>query len=210
MTVARSKKAVSRETSVSLIKSASLKLFVDKGYSNFRIEDLAAACGFTKGTVYHYYRSKEEILFELLEDIEASILEEREKTLKEGPGDATSRLVRFLYGHASYAMQNPLEFCLLVVIAMEFSNSNCRLGGKIRWIFNRLTDALESLIEAGVRTGEFSTLLTSRDFARVIVGCYSGNVVEWKRSKFDPAVGEALVRGVRILIMNTLKQGRGI
>ena len=204
MAVAKNKKALSRETSVKTIKAASMKLFVDQGYANFRVEDLAAICGFTKGTVYHYYRSKEEILFELLEDIEQSILDEPLKLGDEKAGSATDRLVRFLSGHARYAMQNPQEFSLLVVIAMEFSNTDGRIGEKINAIFDRLTDALEHLIAAGLATGEFTTSLSSRDFSRVIVGCYNGNVVEWKRSKFDPVVGAALVKGVRTLIISAL------
>lgn len=203
MATVKNKKALSRETSLASIKSESIRLFVDHGYSNFKVEDLAAACGFTKGTVYHYYRSKEDILFEIIEDIERSILDEFE--VDDSEGDATARLIGFLNMHARYAVQNPLEFCLLVVIAMEFSNSETRLGGKIRAVFDRLTGIIARLVESGVLNGEFSPPLPSTDFARVIVGCYNGNVVEWKRSRFDPMIGRALVRGVRLMILKSLQ-----
>lgn len=203
VTAVKNKKAISRETSLSAIKSASIKLFVDHGYSNFKVEDLAAACGFTKGAVYHYYRSKEDILFEIIEDIERSILDEI--GIDPSEEDATARLIGFLNRHAQYAVQNPLEFCLLVVIAMEFSNSETRLGDKIRKVFDRLTGTIAGLVESGAANGEFSPPLPSADFARVIVGCYNGNVVEWKRSRFDPMIGRALVRGVRLMILKSLQ-----
>lgn len=203
MTTVKNKKAISRETSLSTIKSESIKLFVDHGYSNFKVEDLAEACGFTKGAVYHYYRSKEDILFEIIEDIERSILDEIRIDTSER--NATARLIRFLNMHAQYAVQSPLEFCLLVVIAMEFSNSETRLGDKIRSVFDRLTSTIAGLVEGGVVNGEFSPPLPSDDFARVIVGCYNGNVVEWKRSRFDPTIGRALVRGVRLMILKSLQ-----
>lgn len=206
MTTVRNKKAISRETSLAAIKTTSTKLFVDHGFSNFKVEDLAAACGFTKGTVYHYYRSKEDILDDILEDIERSILDEISVD-PEAP-DCTARLVRFLNRHAQYAVQNPLEFCLLVVTAMEFSNADTRLGRKVAAIFDRLAGTFAELIEAGIRSGEFSTTLTSADFARVVVGCYNGNVVEWRRKDFDPAIGRALVHGVRHMILSSLQAGR--
>lgn len=203
MTTVRNKKAISRENSLAAIKTTSTKLFVHHGFSNFKVEDLATACGFTKGAVYHYYNSKEDILYDILEDIERSILDEISVDA-EAP-DCTSRLVRFTSRHAYYAVQNPLEFCLLVIISMEFSNADTRIGRKVTAIFDRLTGTLAQLIEAGIRSGEFSATVTSADFARVIVGCYSGNVVEWKRSRFDPIIGRALVRGLRMMILRSLQ-----
>jgi AcrR family transcriptional regulator len=204
MTVSRNKKAISRETSITTIKTISTKLFVDKGYSNFRVDDMAALCGFTKGTVYHYYKSKEDILFDILEDIERSILDEHIMAPESPRPDAAGRLLTFLYRHAEYAVRNPQEFCLLVILSMEFSNSDCRIGNKVRSIFDRLTDTLAGLIAQGVESGEFVEVLAAQDFARVVVGCYNGNVVEWKRSNFDPTVGRSLVKGVRTLIMKAL------
>lgn len=207
MAIVMSKKknlhAISRENSISLIKQESIKLFVERGYSNFKIEELASICGFTKGTVYHYYKSKEDIIIEIIDDIEKSILDE----IKLDPSykDATARLIGFLTMHARYAMQNPLEFCLLVVIAMEFSNSDTPLGNRIGIVFDNLTEMIAKLIESGVRSGDFTLPLSSNDFARVIVGCYNGNVVEWKRSKFDPVIGRTLVQGVRLMVLNFLQ-----
>src|SRR4051794_23581382 len=38
-------------------------LFNDVGYHNTTVEDVAEACGIRKPTLYHYFRSKDEILF---------------------------------------------------------------------------------------------------------------------------------------------------
>ena len=55
--------------SVPIIKAAALQLFATKGYANTSLDELAANVGFTKGGVYYYFRSKEQLLLQLLDDI---------------------------------------------------------------------------------------------------------------------------------------------
>ncbi|MBV4417959.1 TetR/AcrR family transcriptional regulator [Clostridium tyrobutyricum] len=49
------------ETKLILIKTAQ-KLITKYGYDKVRIEDITDSCGRGKGTFYHYFRSKEELL----------------------------------------------------------------------------------------------------------------------------------------------------
>ena len=48
------------------ILSAALKVFATKGFAASKISDIVARGGMSHGLVYHYFRSKEEIFFELL------------------------------------------------------------------------------------------------------------------------------------------------
>ena len=41
------------------------RLFADRGYAAGSIADLAAACGVSKALLYHYYRDKEQLLFDI-------------------------------------------------------------------------------------------------------------------------------------------------
>lgn len=43
-------------------------LFAEQGYAGTTIIDLARACGSSRGALYHYFESKEEILFHILQD----------------------------------------------------------------------------------------------------------------------------------------------
>ncbi len=47
------------------ILNAAVELFDQQGYSNTKISDISAKAGISKGLVYHYFSSKEEILFAL-------------------------------------------------------------------------------------------------------------------------------------------------
>lgn len=48
------------------ILDQSARLFAEKGFDGVSAGDLAKACGMSKGLLYYYYESKEEILFDIM------------------------------------------------------------------------------------------------------------------------------------------------
>ncbi|HEY3286169.1 MAG TPA: helix-turn-helix domain-containing protein [Gemmatimonadaceae bacterium] len=47
------------------ILAAALRVFAERGYHATRLEDIAAAAGVTKGTIYYYFKSKDALLLRL-------------------------------------------------------------------------------------------------------------------------------------------------
>ena len=50
------------EITVEKILEVSQRLFLEKGYDNTKIQDIADELGMTKGAIYHHFKSKEEIM----------------------------------------------------------------------------------------------------------------------------------------------------
>src|SRR5689334_4600171 len=69
--------------------------FARQGVGDTTVDQIARAAGVAKGTVYLYYRSKDEILRQLLD---RDLTELREQTLPaiQVPGDLEERLRRYL------------------------------------------------------------------------------------------------------------------
>lgn len=44
-----------------------IRVFRRKGYNNTKMEDIAQACGLLKGSLYHYYSSKEALMIAVIE-----------------------------------------------------------------------------------------------------------------------------------------------
>ncbi|NQX67598.1 TetR/AcrR family transcriptional regulator [Paenibacillus alba] len=57
----------SGEETRSQILSIALKFFIEKGYESTSIRDIAEALGMTKSSLYYHFRSKEEILINLIQ-----------------------------------------------------------------------------------------------------------------------------------------------
>jgi AcrR family transcriptional regulator len=62
--VARTK-AATFDAQRGAIRDAAARLFADKGYASASIADIAAACGVSKALLYHYYRDKEHLLYDI-------------------------------------------------------------------------------------------------------------------------------------------------
>ena len=53
------------KVTVGKILEVSKRLFLEKGYDNTKIQDIADELGMTKGAIYHHFESKEEIMNKL-------------------------------------------------------------------------------------------------------------------------------------------------
>lgn len=58
-------KAATFEVQRAAILQAAANLFADKGFHNASMAELAKACGVSKPLLYHYYRDKEHMLFDI-------------------------------------------------------------------------------------------------------------------------------------------------
>ncbi len=47
------------------VAQAAVELFAEKGYANTSVQEVVTRAGVTKGAMYHYYRSKDDLLFDI-------------------------------------------------------------------------------------------------------------------------------------------------
>jgi len=75
-------------------------LFAEKGYHGTSISDLARAMGLQKGSLYHYFNSKEELLFRLLDEYVTEALDNIEAicALEIAPVEKLRRFMLFYSG----------------------------------------------------------------------------------------------------------------
>jgi AcrR family transcriptional regulator len=95
---------------------AAMSVFAEKGFAAARLEDIAARAGISKGTVYLYYASKEDMLRALIKAIPVARVDgiAQLAAAEAGPADETLRKVLRLFGAA---MRDPMlmQFPRLVI-----------------------------------------------------------------------------------------------
>lgn len=74
------------------IVSASRSLFLEQDYENTTMQDVMTKLQIAKGTAYHYFKSKEELLEAVVEDMAAEYIAEVEKALNECRGNALDKM----------------------------------------------------------------------------------------------------------------------
>ncbi len=120
-----------------------------KGFSGAKLGDIAQAAGIVKGSLYHYFDSKEEIYERLFR---------RVRTLsdfdgRDGPGiSARDRLNHFLQAHLNVSTTHPLEAALL---ARDMVRMQGTLGEWARSTPKRHAGTIRQLIIQGQKEGEF-------------------------------------------------------
>jgi AcrR family transcriptional regulator len=65
--------------------SAALNVFVDKGYAAARLEDVASMAGVSKGTLYLYFKNKEELFMAVLRESIIPLIDQFGKDVKDSP-----------------------------------------------------------------------------------------------------------------------------
>ncbi|WP_291075486.1 TetR/AcrR family transcriptional regulator [Hyphomonas sp.] len=79
----------------SAIKETSAALFAKNGFHSASILDLAKACNMSKSSLYHYFASKDQVLYELLHDHAQTLIEVAEGIANNDALPAREKLLEF-------------------------------------------------------------------------------------------------------------------
>lgn len=150
---------------------AAAEVFMEFGFAASSIDAIAERLGATKGRIYHYYKSKADLFF----DIQIAAMERLNREIEpiaRGPGDAATRLAAMAYRHTLIMLQD-LPIQKVAVQGLErqlLGAASGRQNVQLRAVI-RLRDDYEQLfaevIEAGIRAGQFVDLpprLASKPF----------------------------------------------
>lgn len=77
------------------IKDAAAELFARTGYTAVKLSDVAKVCGASKSMLYHYFPTKDDLLFEMLKEHLETLIESLEQSAA-AADDGTARFTLFL------------------------------------------------------------------------------------------------------------------
>lgn len=133
------------------IVEAARTLFQTKGYDETSMQNVMDHLKIAKGTIYHYFKSKEELLGAVVELIVDEDVAHKRKLLDETPGTALERF-QALTAADSMAEQNPE--------VLDELHETGNVGMHIRLLAATLTKEAElyaELIQQGCDEGVFQT-----------------------------------------------------
>src|SRR4051794_17114401 len=88
------------------ILEAAVKIFAEKGFYNARVSEIAHVAGVADGTIYLYFKSKDDLLISLFEDRMEQVNHNLRAALA-GEGDPVEKLRRALAAHFALIEQHP-------------------------------------------------------------------------------------------------------
>ena len=136
------------------VYAAALRLFREKGYHATSMQDIAAAVGLYKGSLYHYIGSKEDLLLEVFERAMGSLLTEVERIGADTSVCASEQLRQLLEAHVAAVAANREA---LTVYLHDFRALAGEAFERVRDQRERYRALVEAVIRRGVDSGELHT-----------------------------------------------------
>ncbi len=149
------------------ILSAALKVFADRGFYNAKVSEVAREAGVADGTIYLYFRNKDDLLISLFEDRMDYLITRLVEELERVGGSAVDRIRRMVFMHLSIAHESP---DLAEFITVELRQSGKFIKDYENPKFLSYLKVLRDLVEEGQAEGTLLPNIDARATVRAVFG----------------------------------------
>jgi len=186
----------------SQIITAAEDVFTKKGFAEARMDDIAEETGLSKGTLYNYFKSKDDLIIAILDRIfqrEFKAFDEMDIS-KMSSTDIVNRFVDTIAKDIKLMLRlMPIAYEFL---ALAFRNKTVQKALKV--YVNRYMNILVPIIENGIASGEFKEV-DPKEVAIAMGAVLEGTILIWvyDKSLVDPEVNirsgmKLLLEGVKV------------
>ena len=172
--------AAAKEARRAQILDAAVRCFARRGYYATTIEDVVQETGLSRGALYLYFPSKQDLVFALIER-EFTLFLEKVEHISASPLTARAKLEYLFLQACQEILGQRLQALISFFTSTDVRKDLLNKGEKTRLYSNQLAARLSSLIEQGKAAGEFDpsiptivmlssffTLLSPHAFRRVL------------------------------------------
>ncbi len=161
------------------ILRAAIKVFAQKGYFNSKVADIAKEAGIADGTVYLYFKSKEEILHSVFDRAMEEFIAEGKREIAQIE-EADKRLQRIAQLHLE---KLGADRDLAIVFQVELRGSTKFMEEFSGGGFAEYLEIIRATIHEGQKAGVFRKDLKPITAAKILYGALDEMVTNWILSK---------------------------
>lgn len=173
------------------VLDAALALFAERGYAQTRLDDVAAKAGISKGTVYLYFASKQDLFEAVIQEKVTPWLEAiAARTINDQ--EPTEKVLRDFMGWGWQQFLETKLFLIARVVLAESSNFPSLAQAYMREVMEPIHDHMMMLLQRGVTRGEVHGEI-SRERVKVMLAPLSWLSI-WRGAlltQIDPPIDEA-------------------
>lgn len=164
-----------KENRKNSILKAARKLFFERGFKSVTVDLIAAKAEVSKGSIYLYFDSKEEIYTQIL--ISANIERHKEvENFAKQEGTAAELLLTFANDYVNFFLDNNELFRILMTFMLHADNMNLTEDQNTQLIHttNENIRTISEILQKGVNAGEFVPNIDIRQVQNAIWGLLNG------------------------------------
>ena len=156
------------------ILEAAIQVFSDRGYHNTRMDDIVEASNTSKGSIYFYFKSKQEIFFGLI-DTFTGLLEQRVGTIIDGSGHGGDQLGAI--NSAIISLFNQYR-SLAKIVLIQAVGLGADFETRRRALNDRFCVMIQQRLDRAVSDGSLQPINTAI-VARLWVGAMNELIIHW-------------------------------
>jgi TetR/AcrR family transcriptional regulator, fatty acid metabolism regulator protein len=163
------------------ILAAAVRVFAKKGFHATRVSEVATAAGVADGTIYLYFKSKDELLASLFEDRVERLLSflETELPRAETAPEKLRRIIELQLG----LLEGERDLAEVITVILRQSSKLVKEHAAPK--FTAYLDAIARVVASGQACGELRDDVSPHLAARAIFGALDGITMTWALGKAD-------------------------
>jgi AcrR family transcriptional regulator len=161
------------------ILTTSIRLFLNNGYVGTSVRNLTDEVGIARGTLYWHFKSKDQILDEILNKYCEQFIDAAIETTNSCKGDFLTKFHVFYRFITEFARDNPELLMVFDTLLGEISRNGTEAANKMKEIRSRLGNSIESLLAIGQKEGVVDKDLDITLHAHIILATFTGMLLHW-------------------------------
>ncbi len=185
------------------IIDAAVRVFARTGFYNSRVSDIAREAGIASGTIYLYFKTKDEILVTLFREKMAGFVSTLRKEIA-GEPDAPAKLRRLVRLHFETLEARPE---LAEVVQLELRQGQKFFRGASAQEISAYFDLIGSVLEEGVTAGMFRPELPVKIATKMLFGAMDQLTTSWVLGKRGYRLADAAEPIANIFLRGVTRDG---
>jgi len=194
-----------RQARFEQVISATLKLFLSRGFSALSLDDIAIKAAIETDQLIEEFKDKQSLALLMMDQIEYNAIEPLVARVADAHATPQGKLVGLLNGFSTIAAKQGDYFVLLIRFGIEFKGRGDELEDRTKVLNSHLVKVAQGIVNLGAERGAFRTDIGSADLAALIVGSLNGMLLEWWRRR-DEVDGAKSTRTLRRMILRGLEE----
>lgn len=182
------------------IINAAVIVIAENGYHQAQVSKIAKQAGVADGTIYLYFKNKEDILISVFQEKMGIFVSKLEQIISRDL-DAPTKLGLMIESHFELLAS---DIHLAIVTQLELRQSNYEIRMKINNVLREYLNLMDKILIKGIEDGEFDAEMDIRLARQMVFGTMDETITTWVMNdhKYDlvelaPKVQRLLLKGMQ-------------
>ena len=136
------------------IYRSATQVFLDKGYNNTTLLDIAKLCKMGRSTIYQYFKNKEEIFYEVSISFFSELVSNLDSIMLEESMSSTEKIKKMLSVFIFDSKADSQRFFQLAKVLMFLKENNSVFDNKFKFFYLSVQDMFFQVVESGIYNNE--------------------------------------------------------